>query len=342
MINSTSNSSFGGADLTLLDSASHSGIGAISDNDPVPWDLGWHRSFEKWKSTDDVSSPVMLVFCKTPGVLGSNLNCTRFFQLGVVMSRPECGVYLVGRSPNGNGWKLPLTGQDHQANCTETTNQALDNLPTIVLGLNSTDILFLPRGIRYADDHGILIPASHDGSPMKDEVLTLELNSFAEKNLASDELRSELWEDPSKYWPIEQAERTIQKFLLIALRAVFKNYVILSETKVVAGRIDILILPGSSNEAGKVVLELKALRQYGSTGTSVSSSTTTEHINSGVIQAYTYFKDAMKYICTYDMRKNNSTEVFTQAMIDCDKYDVKLRTFKVHPSAVSVREAAVV
>jgi hypothetical protein len=333
-------SKFGGADLALLDSASISGIGAASDADPVPWDQEWHRSFENWKPNAANPAPIMLVFCKTPSVLGMEKSCAKIFQLGMYATRPECGVYLVGRSPTGNGWKLPATGEEHQANCEAVEVAGLDELPTIVVGLADDRILFLPRGIRHADDHGILIPASHDGSPMSDEVLTGELDSFAELNLACDELRTELWTDASKYWPIKEAEVTIQKFLLIALRAVFKDYVIMSETKVAPGRIDILILPGSSKEAGKVVLELKAIRQYGSTGNAVSPATIISHLAGGVVQAATYFQDATnKYICTYDMRREMLDEVFEQARLDCVTHNVKLRPYQVHPNATSVRHA---
>ncbi|OBV36962.1 hypothetical protein [Janthinobacterium psychrotolerans] len=331
---------FGGVDLALLDSASASGVGAASDADPVPWDQRWHRSFESWKPTASTPAPIMLVFCKTPSVIGMEKSCAKIFQLGMYSNRPECGVYLVGRSPTGNGWKLPATGEEHQLNCKAVETAGLDELPTIVVGLVDDGILFLPRGIKHADDHGVLIPASHDGSPMSDEVLTAELDSFAATNLPCDELRSELWTDASKYWPIKEAEVTIQKFLLIALRAVFKNYVILSETKVAPGRIDILILPGSSKEAGKVVLELKAIRQYGSTGIAVSSSTTIAHLVGGVVQATTYFQDATnKYICTYDMRRDMLDEVFVQARVDCVTNNVKLRPYKVYPNATSVRHA---
>jgi hypothetical protein len=250
-------------------------------------------------------------------------------------------VYLVGRSPTGNGWLLPSTGNDHQDNCRLLQEAKLDDFPLVIFGLNESDIIFLPNGLN-ADEAGVLIPTAVSGSPFKDELLTSELVHFATKNLASGDLRKKLWEKANHYWPIEQAERTIQLFLLISLRAVFKNYEILAEPPVVAGRIDILILSGDSKEPGRVILELKAVRQFGSTGTPVSKSTVITQIHEGIIQALTYFKDATnKYICLYDMRKDKVSSIYDDARLKCDSCGIKLRLFEVHPSAVEVRHAIV-
>lgn len=327
----------GGANVQQLNDAGKTGSGAASDSDPTPWDQGWHKTFENWRHCISLPSPVVLVFRKRPGIDGGNVGAKPIFQFGSFDAKPANGVYLVGRSSTGNAWPVPGTGGDYQVNCQVLQQMGFDDSPMVVLGINASDIIFLPSGIS-GDDDGILIPSPSLGSPFDDQLLTTELEHFAAKNLASGELRRDLWEKPSHYWPIEQAERTIQKFLLICLRAVFKDHEILAETTVLAGRIDVLILSGSSMVPGRVVLELKAVRQFGSTGIVLPDATVQEQIHLGIIQAFTYFQDATnKYICLYDMRKDKLESTFARALGECDGYGVKLRTYQVHPTAESVR-----
>lgn len=334
-------SDIGGADPKLLVAAGQTGDGAVSDGDPVPWDKDWHNRFEDWRASTAEPSPVILLFCKHPGISAKSHNCEIHYQFGIASTRPQCGVYLVGKSPTGNGWKLPLTGSNYQDYCKFIQQAKLDDLPAIVIGKNGLEIIFLPCGINHADG-GVLIPPSKIGSPLDDEILTPELQHFADYNLVTQELRKDLWEDAGKYWPTELAEKTIQKFLLISLRAVFKDYIFLAETPVVAGRIDIWILPGSSDEAGRSVLELKAVRQFGSSGNVYTSQNMVDHLKGGIDQAVTYFKDAThKYLCAYDMRKEKIDSVFKEIEVACEKVGVKLRTYVVHPSATSIRSSIV-
>lgn len=332
----------GGANPNNLIQAGKTANGAISDSDPVPWDQTWQVRFEEWQTDSKSLAPITLIFCPQPGIMGRNLGCEVVYQLGSISERPNAGVYIVGRTSNANGWLLPSTSIDHQTNCKLICSSGLGDLPTVIIGLNSSEIIFMPHGIN-SDDSGLAISLGDKGSPFDDSILTFELTHFAENNLASNDLRKDLWQDASKHWPIEQAERIIQKFLLISLRQAFKRHTFLSETTVVlAGRVDITILPGSSTEAGRSVLELKALREFGSTGEKVTSATLIQHIKDGVEQAYSYFKDAThKYVCTYDMRSSKDISIFTEAQTLANSLDVKIRSFQVFTTSKEVRKSLV-
>jgi hypothetical protein len=335
------NLSTGGANKDDLIEAGQAGIGAVSDSDPVPWDHSWQVRFEDWQTDSKPLTPITLLFCPQPSVVGRSLECQIIYQLGAISKRPNAGVYLLGRTSNANGWMLPSTSNDYQTNCQLISSLGLGDFPAIILGLNTSEIIFMPHGIN-ADDSGLVISIGDKGSPFDDSVLTFELNHFAENNLAHSDLKKDLWEDASKHWPKEQAERIIQKFLLISLRQAFKKHEILSETNVVAGRVDIAVLPGSSKQSGRSVLELKALRGFGSTGTKVTSTTLIQHIKDGVEQAYTYFKSAThKYVCTYDMRLKKDNSIFTEPEELAASLDVKIRNFEVFASSKEARKSLV-
>lgn len=329
-------SSTGGADFEKLKKIGSSGSGAISDEDPVAWDPNWQQRFDDWKTATDSLSPITLIFCSSPAIIGNEFGCERIFQLGAISKRPKCGVYLVGRAASGNAWMLPESSEDYQKNCELITTAKLQNYPSIVVGLSSSKVLFYPKGIEDGD--GIELPPPVAGSAFDDEVLSLELEHFANKSLISPEIRSDLWKDAGKFWAIENAEVTIQKYLLICLRSVFKNNEFLAETSVPAGRIDILILPGKSSESGRSVLELKALREFGSTGNKYTSDMLEKHIKGGIIQALTYIEDVThKYLCAYDMRENMDSTIFDSVKSDAVNFGVKIKHYKVFNGAVAIR-----
>lgn len=341
---SNSSATLGGASANLLRQITEGAEGMVSDNDPVQWDPDWHDRFETWRLAPDNRSSIILVFSTKPAVLAGKVpGCVRMFQFGMLAVRPEPGVYIVGRTVYGNAWRVPGATNDYQALCQQLEALNLGNQTCVVLGNSTSAALLLPHGVLGADvSAGIILPHYKTDSPLDDEILSAELKHFADNVLAAEDLRKTMWVKgkASQFWPIELAEKTIQTYLLIALRSTFKRYDFLDETRVTPGHIDIFILPKSNDEAGRAVLELKAIRQYGSTGKSVSTADALKHLQGGMDQALTYVEDATnKYLCAYDMRKVRDQTLLDEAKAGCDAVGVSFRAYEVFESATAVRES---
>jgi hypothetical protein len=120
---------------------------------------------------------------------------------------------------------------------------------------------------------------------------------------------SKLWAKASAYWPVENAEKRVQSTLLVGLQMAFPTCDVREEREGVTGRIDLEIhapLHGADgHKAPAALLELKVLRSFRSTGSTVSAQDTSQAIREGVIQAASYrdergFPEAA--LCCFDMR----------------------------------------
>jgi hypothetical protein len=324
--------SLGGASAEGLKAASIDLSCGVVDARNIPWDEGWLDAFENWKVLCS-NKAIVLLFSETARVdavaAGVDMN-TRIFQFGL-QSAPPAGVYLVGRTREGNAWRLPNTGTTYQADCeTVVADTTLRSRPAIVIGPSGDRVLSLPSGVHGSDEGGLLLQARQEKSALDDENLTTELLHFSVEVLPQNEVRRRVWEKSDKYWPIELAEKTIQTFLLIALQQTFKPNVFYSEVPTKSGNIDILVMSRDSREPGRSVLELKVARQFGSTGITRSLQQEKEWLMAGVTQAETYDLGAThKYLCAFDMRKDRGQE--------CSKANVKFRHYVVPNSALAVR-----
>jgi hypothetical protein len=338
----SSASPLGGASADGLRASAANLAGGVTAADIVPWDAGWEDVFALWAPLC-TEGKVVLLFSESARIdaVAAGVDAdSLIFTFGLEQSSPSPGVYVLGRTASGNAWKLPHSGADYQANCKMVLDSGLRKLPAIILGNHGGAVLFFPAGLEQSDDGGFTLPARTSQSALSDLHLTAELEHFSKRILPEQAVRAKLWQDAPRYWPIRDAEKTIQSFLLIALRQVFKPNLFIAEPDVLGGRLDILILPRESNGSGRSLLELKVVRQFSETGNEYPlPSTALESLRKGIVQAKTYISATHKYLCAFDMRKDRGESLFTTIEVECNGAGVKLRRYDVPNSSQAVRDA---
>lgn len=330
----------GGANIAELAKVSSKAFEVTATDDLAPFDIDWHEVFDRWAGGDrPVNGALTLLFSDTAQVIGKSLSCNTVYQFGSLdMAQP--GVYLVSRTSTGNAWKIPGTGADHQSNCEKIEECGLQGMVAVVMGVKSGHFLVLPSGI---EGTSWSVSLKKNILSLDDNQITTHLNAFATESLNSSETRGDIWVDASKWIPQEQAERIIQKLLLVGLRTTFINHSVISEPPTTIGRLDLLILSKDSSIPDKYVLELKAVRSHTSTGSDVQPSAMVKHLEDGVQQADEYRNNVggtAAYLCVYDLRKTKGGPVIEKTVPKCQAANVELRVFDIANSSSGARVAA--
>ena len=156
-----------------------------------------------------------------------------------------------------------------------------------------------------------------------------------------------LWADGARWRPSAEAEDIIQLYLRAGLITAFPTCVVRHEQTSVAGRYDLGIEESAPTDRSQVtrhaVLELKVLRSFGSTGTSVSAQEVLDWVKSGVKQAASYRDDVgarEAALCCFDMRKEHSSgeECFKHVKGCADKLVVVLKHWFIFGTSEQYRE----
>ena len=159
-----------------------------------------------------------------------------------------------------------------------------------------------------------------------------------------------LWEDPARGWAHDEAEARVQHMVRLALYVGFRRCTIRGEQSGKDGRTDLEIVADQESPKNQVVnhaiLELKVLREMGSTGNKYTDTQIATHMHDGLEQAYQYglrrnFRDRM--LCCFDMRAVNAGEAKVMAPLDADakKLKVELRHWFLYRSSDHWRKCAV-
>lgn len=225
-----------------------------------------------------------------------------------------------------------------------------DALPTVIYTPQKgghSKLSWYPTGTRNLDNVHVL--------PVEIEEPTPELIKHAVEGVYQGELKTPdgvpaenmLWQNAKKGWASDKAEARVQRAVRIGLHARFPNCRIKSEQQEKDGRTDIEVvgefgvdLNATENFA---VLELKVLREKGSSGADYARSTIAAHIKEGISQAYNYSKDR-KYrngmLFCFDMRAVNAgaDAVFSAVKNEADTLGVHLGFWFLYRSSKHYRE----
>ena len=157
-----------------------------------------------------------------------------------------------------------------------------------------------------------------------------------------------LWHDSSRYWPLEDAESQVQSYLKVGLAMKFPYCTIRHEQTHLTGRTDLEIEQQDTLDRSvyvrHAVLELKVLRSFWSTGSTVSDTKTKEWISEGVRQAAAYCSEngfQWSALCCFDMRENDVGDgaSFAHVRERADSLDVMLKRWFLYASAAELRRA---
>ena len=156
-----------------------------------------------------------------------------------------------------------------------------------------------------------------------------------------------LWAVATKYFPKGNAESSIRSHLKAALVIKFPYCDIRQEQVMPSGQSDLEIAEYAYDDRTTVthhaILELKVLRSYWESGSTVSESVTKDWIRKGVVQADSYrMNRGSKWtaLCCFDMRAINQSvaECFAHVIEDARTRDVMLRHWRLFASAAEMRE----
>ena len=157
-----------------------------------------------------------------------------------------------------------------------------------------------------------------------------------------------LWNDSGKYWPTDDVESLVQAHLKVCLTSWFPFCTVRHEQTQQAGRTDLEIEENDPYDYTSItrhaVIELKVLRNFGSTGSVVSDSVANVWIEEGVLQAAGY--RTMKSfrwsaLCCFDMRRDDIGRgtCFAHVQQKAETNHVELWRWFLYASSASLRQA---
>lgn len=159
-----------------------------------------------------------------------------------------------------------------------------------------------------------------------------------------------VWEKADQGHAREDAEARVQHIVRMSLLGAFRHCSIRSEQPGKDGRTDLEIVEDQGRPPEQVVhhavLELKVLREFGSTGKKYIDRQIAEHMEDGLHQAYNYglrrsFRTSM--LCCFDMRATNAgaNAVFAPLVANAARLGVHLRHWFLYRSSEHWRNYAV-
>ncbi len=158
-----------------------------------------------------------------------------------------------------------------------------------------------------------------------------------------------LWEDRVKAYPIKEAERGIQQILNIAFvsNTSFEFLKVEQEHKGVMGRCDFILKEqdpfDNTTWTNHAILELKVVKSFTHTGSSVADSANKQAVSDGLDQARDYRSShscRLAALCCYDMRKPPDHEQAIEHELErAQSESVALWSWPIHNITKSARAA---
>ena len=277
----------------------------------------------------------------------------------------------LSRKPFLNSGNYPLTGQVHYLGVAATGQSRdftgddgalidavvadhADTLPTVI---------YLPKAGGYSKlnwyPHGVAQIDKVQTFPVATEAPTPERIMQVIDGVYENELKTpdqvpasfSVWANPAKGWAVKNAEERVQYAVRLGLSGRFSPHCrIKAEQPDKDGRTDIEIIGDFGVAPGKqtnfAVLEMKVLRECGSTGSLRSPADIDKHVHDGLKQASTYGDDRHfeeRLLCCFDMRPTNAGAhaVFGAIQEDAEKLKVHLCLWYLYRSSDHYRNAQV-
>ncbi|MBN8893841.1 MAG: hypothetical protein J0I71_03265 [Rhodanobacter sp.] len=256
------------------------------------------------------------------------------------------GVAATGRSRDyagDDGALLDALAADHA-----------DILPTVIYlpkAGGHSKLSWFPFGVAQ-DDKVQTLPVAPE--PPTPERIRHVIDAVYEHELKSpDQVGASfsLWKDPAKGWAAKNAEERVQYAVRLGLSGRFSPQCrIKAEQPDKDGRTDIEIIGDFDVAPGKqtnfAVLEMKVLRERGSTGVLRSPAQIDQHVRDGLEQASTYGDDRHfeeRMLCCFDMRPTNTgaAAVFAAIKDDAETLKVHLCLWYLYRASDDYRKAQV-
>lgn len=229
-----------------------------------------------------------------------------------------------------------------------------DALPTVIYlpkAGGRSKLVWYPDGMAQADKKKTYLAKAEAPTP---ELIEEVIDSVYHGELKTpDQVSPDFspWKNPAKGWAAKNAEERVQYAVRLGLHGRFGSHCrVKAEQPGKDGRTDIEIIGDFALAQGKqtnfAVLEMKVLRERGSTGTLRSPAQIEKHVIDGLKQASTYGDDRHfeeRMLCCFDMRPTNAgaSAVFAAINEDAAKLNVHLCLWYLYRSSGHYREAQV-
>ena len=258
-------------------------------------------------------------------------------------------IWLVSAAVN-SGCRLQVDYQDDDSLFTFVTDSLnLGDVPAVIYDPRgaSAKIRFYPSGLCEPDKCEVY-PA--EGEEVTDEKIFSVIERVYQQCLKTPDAQSragKLWENSDRCWPSSNAEAVVQLHLRAGLAAKFLNCDIREEQTTPEGRTDLEIEEKNRINRGIIrrhtLIEIKILRSFYSSGTSVLDSYTLQWVESGVDQAYTYGIEKgarLATLCCFDMRVDDNQESCFRHVVDkARRLQIVLKRWYIYSSSENYRKA---
>lgn len=224
-----------------------------------------------------------------------------------------------------------------------------DRLPAMVYDPSAgrARLSYYPKGT-HTDDG--MVEIDLDAGPVTEAEILSVIEAVYRTELCTPDNSgpTKIWENSTKGFPIEEAERTVQQFLRVGLAARFYWCTIRAEQAGKLGRTDLEVIDNRTGEVGRIthyaLLELKVLRSFSHSGSAYAAATTEEAVSKGVKQANSYGNDnntLLRMLCCFDMRSDDVGDSVTFAHIQTEAATlcVSLRRWYLYRSSEHMRDA---
>ncbi len=258
-------------------------------------------------------------------------------------------IHFVNLVPNGHS----LTYSGDEGDLFEALHRAgVQAFSTLVYSpkQGSSMLSWYPEGVEAADS----VELWHviEDQPTAARITEVIDRAHAGELITPDQTRRSLhvWEDAEKGWAHDEAEARVQHMVRLALIGAFRRCTIRGEQPGKDGRTDLEIVEDQESPQHQVmnhaILELKVLREKGSTGNRYSGDQIAKHMRDGLEQAHHYgnrrsFREQM--LCCFDMRATNAGEAKVMGPLEeeAKKLGVNLRYWFLYRSSDHWRKCAV-
>lgn len=296
------------------------------------------------KPSSDASPAVFLLRGELPDTFDEG-QLTSHPMLDNGLTPTEGCLWLVGPLVNyGKAMSVSVGGDAELFGLVVETG--LGEFPAIIFDHRvPTPLLRLYEG-GLIDPESVKLIAMPEGMLSFDQVVEVIQHIYDRtlKAPGGQEIVGRLWQDATKHWPVQQAELTVQLYLTTAFHAAFPWCRVVKEQPDISGRTDIEIEEMGEPNASvwrHVLLELKVLRDFGSTGSSHSEAENLERIERGLEQAYAYAQEkgfATRALCCFDMRVEfTGNDCFEHVRERAETLKVHTRCWHIFADAESMR-----
>ncbi|TNJ34293.1 hypothetical protein [Arenimonas terrae] len=332
------------AALAAAEVTGRGGDADLSDEQRFPREVA--QLLARRERRDDAEFDQPAAFVLTPASVFESLDAawTRNRLLRTGNRRVTGQIHAVSSTLSGSSFGVN-DGDDALFKALEV--HGLAELPTIIYTPKRgySTISVYAHGIANDDDCETY--DIDDEMPSREAIIEAIDHAYEQELITPDQMRKgSLWEDASKFWAVNEAEFRVQDIVRFVLLGRFLRCQVRPEQPGKEGRTDLEIVSERGMAAGHVihhaVLEMKVLRERGSTGRKYPDQFIHDHVRDGLEQANAYgLKRNMreKILCCFDMRATDlgNDAVFAHVVDDAVRLNVVLSRWFLYNSSDAYR-----